>query len=508
MDAVTRGKIDAIWQGMWNNGMADPKTNITQITYLLFIKMLDDAQITREKNANAFGQKVKNPTFKDGIYLDDVTYEDLRWHNFVHFETERMFIVVRDYVFKFIRELNDGENNAFSRFMKDAKLDIPSAKILEKVVRGLDDNELSLDNKEIMGDVYEYLLAELSINGDNGQFRTPRHIIRMMVELMKPKLGEIICDPAMGSAGFLMEAAKYVKEHQPDELNEKENRRVFNSEMFHGNEIDPDMLRIGTMNMTLHEVSDPQIFYRNSLTDDDKDEYMYDLVLANPPFNGNADANDFAKSLKDICPSNSTELLFIALFIRSLKIGGRCASIVPVGVVNNTNEKAYTVIRKELVENQRLKAIIYMPGGVFKPYSGVQTAIIIFDKTDNGGTDKVWLYNMEADGYSLDDKRNEVKENDIPDIIERFSQLEKENERTPYDKSFFVNKSDIVNNGYVLSWNKYRKRHIEKKEYRPTKEIANSMVESLKKEIINLNEIRKMLGLEPLKSKDVFDDEN
>ena len=492
MDANTRSKIDAIWQGMWNNGMADPKTNITQITYLLFIKMLDDNQIKKEKNANAFHTKVENPTFKDGDYkiirddegkiIDKVTYEDLRWHNFVRFETDKMFRIVRDYVFKFIREMNDGENNAFARFMKDAKLDIPSAKILEKVVRGLDDRELSLDNKEIMGDVYEYLLAELSINGDNGQFRTPRHIIKMMVELIKPQLGEVICDPAMGSAGFLMESARYIADKQKDELNNKENRAKFNSKMFFGNETDPDMLRIGTMNMTLHDVSDPQIFYKNSLTDDNKDVNKYDVILANPPFNGSLDANDIAKSLTDICSTKSTELLFMALFLRSLKTGGRCASIVPVGVVNNTNEKAYTVIRQNLVENQRLKAIIYMPGGIFKPYSGVQTAILVFDKLDKKdgtpGTDKVWLYNMEADGFSLDDKRNEVKENDIPDIIARFNNLEAEEKRTPYDKSFFVTFDDIKKNNFVLSLNKYQKKHVVKKEYRPTNEIMNSLVDS------------------------------
>lgn len=481
MDATTRKKVDAIWQGMWDNSMADAKTNITQITYLLFIKMLDDAQIKKERNANKFTAQglyteVKNPTFKKGLYLDDVTYEDLRWHNFVHFDTDRMFVIVRDYVFKFIRELNSSEDNAFARFMKDAKLDIPSGKILERVVRGLDDASLNLDNKEIMGDVYEYLLAKLSVNGTNGQFRTPRHIIRMMVNLMKPKLGEKIYDPAMGTAGFLMESAKYILEHQKDETqNDKDNWKSFNSEMFYGNDTDPDMLRIGTMNMTLHDVSDPQIYYKNSLTDDNTDISKYDLILANPPFSGSFDANDLSKSIKDIVSTKSTELLFVGLFLRALKIGGRCASIVPVGVVNNTNEKAYTVIRKELVENQKLRAIIYMPSGIFKPYSGVQTAIIIFDKTNNGGTDKVWLYNMENDGFSLDDKRNEISDNDIPDIINRFNNLDKEAERTPYDKSFFISKDEIVANNYVLSLNKYQKKHIEKKVYRPTKEIISSI---------------------------------
>lgn len=487
MDITTRSKIDAIWQGMWDNGMADAKTNITQITYLLFIKMLDDAQIKKEANANAFKVKLKNPTFPEGIFAEEkdengqvaltVNYEDLRWHEFVRFDTEKTYYIVKNYVFKFIRELHHGEDSAFSRFMADAKLEIPNGKILEKVIRGLNDKELNLDNREIMGDVYEYLLAKLSVNGTNGQFRTPRHIISMMVQLMQPKLGEKICDPAMGSAGFLMEAAKYIEEQarESGELSDKENRRKFNSKMFYGYDTDPDMLRIGTMNMVLHDVSDPQIFYKNSLTDENTDEFKYDLILANPPFSGSLDANDLAKSLREICPSKSTELLFMALFLRSLRTGGRCASVVPVGVVNNTKEKAYTIIRKELVEKQRLRAIIYLPSGVFKPYSGVQTAIIIFDKTEHGGTDKVWIYNMEADGFSLDDKRNEVKENDIPDVIERYRNPEKEADRTPYDKSFFITKQDIVDNDYVLSLNRYQKKEIVKKEYRPTAEILKSI---------------------------------
>jgi len=493
MDITTRNKIDAIWQGMWDNSMADAKTNITQITYLLFIKMLDDAQMKKEAAANAFHVKVKNPTFKEGYYdeANGVTYEDLRWHNFVHFSTEKMFSIVKDYVFKFIREMNATEDNAAARFMADAKLDIPSGKILEKVIRGLDDDELNLDNKEIMGDVYEYLLAKLSVNGTNGQFRTPRHIIRMMVELMQPKLGEIICDPAMGSAGFLMESARYIQEHQKAELNDKDNRRKFNSEMFHGNETDPDMLRIGTMNMTLHDVSDPQIFYKNSLTDDNKDSYMYDLILANPPFSGSLDANDLAKSLKDICKTKKTELLFIALFLRSLKIGGRCACIVPDGVLfGSTN--AFKDLRKKIVENNRLEAVISLPAGVFKPYSGVSTGIIIFTKTESGGTDKVWFYDMKADGFSLDDKRSPIDNNDIPDIITRFQNLAAEENRDRNEQSFFVSKDEIVNNGYDLSINKYKKTEYVAVEYPPTSEII-AEIEKLNKQIEKETEELKVL---------------
>ncbi|MCF0217785.1 MAG: N-6 DNA methylase [Malacoplasma sp.] len=487
MDHNIKDKIDALWKCMEDNQMTDAKTNITQITYLLFIKMLDDKQMIKESNARSFGNtEIKDPVFKEGIYrktedengqIIEVTYDDLRWHNFIHYETDKRFTIVRDSVFKFISELNLSENLALYRFMKRAKLEIPSAEILERIVTRLNDKDLNLDNKQIKGDVYEYLLEKLNKNKSNGQFRTPRHIVRMMVELMKPKLGDKICDPAMGTAGFLMESAKYINEHQKDDLNNKSDRYIFNNDMFYGYDTDPDMLRIGSMNMYFHDVSGSQIYQKNSLTDENDDKSKFDLILANPPFSAPVEMNDLSKSLKDIVPTKKTELLFIALFLRSLKIGGRCASIVPVGVLNNTSEMAYTTIRKELVKNQKLRAIIYMPSGVFKPYSGVQTAIIIFDKTDNGGTDKVWLYNMENDGLSLDDKRSEIKENDIPNILSRFGN-DDENNRTAYDKSFFITKEEIVANNYVLSWNKYQKKHIEKKIYRTTQEIFDSLTKN------------------------------
>lgn len=504
MDIKTRTKIDSIWQSMWDNGMADPKTNIMQITYLLFIKMLDDAQIKKEANASAFGTEVKDPTFPKGKYMDDkdedgnvigvINYDDLRWHNFVTFETVKMYHVVKDYVFRFLKDKYKDKNNAYTSFMDDAKLEIPKATILDKVIKGLNDKDLNLDNKEIMGDAYEYLLSKLAINGDNGQFRTPRHIINMMVQLMKPKIGDVICDPAMGSAGFLIESAMYIEKNQPDELNKKENRELFNNKMFYGYDTDPDMLRIGAMNMTLHEVSNPQIQYRNSLTDDNKDANKYTLVLANPPFKGSLDINDVSNSLKSAVDTKQTELLFLALFLRSLKIGGRCASVVPAGVLNNTNSKAYTTIRKELVENQELQAIIYLPSGVFEPYSGVQTAIIIFKKTDAGGTNDVWLYDLHYDGFTLDKKRTEDDEhNDIPDLIKRFNNLEDEKKRTRKEQSFFIKKEDIVKNDYVFSLNKYQERIVEKKVYRPSKEILADIL-SLNNEISNsLEEVKRML---------------
>jgi len=503
VDQQTRQKIDAIWDGMCNNQMADPKTNITQITYLLFIKMLDDAQIKKEATAKMLDGKIENPTFKDGVYAQEkdangnvtktVTYADLRWHNFQNFETDRMFDVVNNYVFKFIRELHGGQGDAFSDFMSDAKLEIPNGKILEMVVRGLSDPQLNLDNKEIMGDVYEYLLAKLAINGDNGQFRTPRNIIAMMVQLMQPKLGEKICDPAMGSAGFLVESAKFIKEKYKSELHQKENLDFFNKETFYGNDTDRNMLRIGTMNMTLHEVSQPQIRYRNSLNDENPDSAIYDLVLANPPFTGNINANDISKSLTDAVSTKATELLFLALFMRILKIGGRCASVVPEGVLFRSGSP-YLQIKKELVEKEKLIAVISLPAGVFYPYSGVSTGILIFDKTGGaGGTDQVWFYDVHNIGVSLDQKQNKIKENDFPDLIERFRNLDKENSRARTEQSFMVSRAEIIENKYSLRFSTYKQTIKKALVYRSSREILAD-IEKNDKELAVLKEsIKKMV---------------
>lgn len=502
MDVITRNKINAIWDGMWNNQMADAKTNITQIIYLLYIKMLDDKQLNKESNASLFGAKapIKNPTFKEGVYkkvrneegqvIEEITYEDLRWHNFVRFDTEKMYRTVKDFVFPFIREHNNSEDNAVSRFMGDAKLDIPSAKILERVVRGLDDKDLKLEEKDVLGDVIEYLLAKLAVNGTNGQFRTPRHIIEMMIKCVPPQPGDKICDPAMGSAGFLVEAAKYLKKNYESEYLDPEKDWFFNNESFYGNETDMDMLRIGTMNMTAHEVSNPQIFYRNSLSDDFKEQLYFNRIYANPPFSGKIDLNDISKSLTDICQTKATELLFLSLFLRCLKTGGTCCSIFPAGVANNTG-KAYVSIRKKLVTEQRLRAIIYLPKNVFMPYSGVETCIIFFDKTDNGGTDKVWMYGMENDGYSLDNKRLPIEENDIPDIIARFCN-DSEISRTKYDKSFFVDKEEIAKNGYSLNFNTYHKIRRPEVICRPVADIQTE-IEELETEFCTiLKELKEM----------------
>ena len=343
-----------------------------------------------------------------------------------------------------------------------------------------------------MGDVYEYVLGKMAASGNNGQFRTPRHIIRMMVELMQPTLKDTICDPAMGSAGFIVESAKYIQQHYKSELLKKENSEHYKSGMLHGFDTDATMLRIGAMNLMLHGVDNPDIAYRDSLSTDNTDENKYTLCLANPPFTGSLDNEAVSKSLLAITKTKKTELLFLALFVRMLQTGGRCASIVPDGVLfgNSTGHKS---IRQELIDKHRLEAVISMPSGVFQPYSGVSTAILIFTKTNAGGTDKVWFYDMKADGFSLDQKRNEVTENDIPDVIARFHNLDAEAERTRKEQSFLVPVEEIREKGYDLSMNKYKEVEREVITY-DAPEVILERIEQLESEIQNaMVELKKML---------------
>lgn len=481
-----KNKLDRLWDAMWSNQMTNPWIDIQQITYLIFIKMLDDNQIKQEKKINdmkshGIKAELKDPIFKEGNFVDDdlkinVPYANLRWSVFKEFSGPQLFSNLRDNVFPFIKKLNGDKTTAFANFMKDAQFAVSNAYILTKMIDCLSDEGLGFNDKDLMGDCYEYLLSKMATSGDNGQFRTPRHIIDMMVELAKPTLKDTIIDPAMGTAGFLAESAKYVQEHYEKELMNSENNKHFHNEMFTGYDTDTDMLRIGCMNMTLHSVDNPKIQYNNSLAEEYTDHDRYSMILANPPFSGSLEPETVSKSLIQISGgTKKTELLFLSLFLRILKVGGKCISIIPVGVLNNTNDKAYRKLREELVEKQKLEGVIFMPSGIFQPYSGVQTGILIFTKTNSGGTDKVWMYSMENDGYSLDQKRNEIKENDIPDIIARFNNLEGEKDNPRTAKSFLVDKSEIVANDYVLSFNKYQKKEIVKKTYRPTNEIVESI---------------------------------
>lgn len=482
-----KSQIDAIWMSFWTGGISNPIDVLEQMTYLFFMKMLDDAQLKQEATAQAMGMSnFEDPkaVFKKGNWLNpdtnkEVPYNNLRWNVFRQFTPEKMFDTVRFDAFTFIKNISDEKTSAYSRFMNDAVFLIQQPRTLVKVVEGI--QELDMNDRDTMGDVYEYVLGKMAASGTNGQFRTPRHIIRMMVELMKPKVDDRICDPAMGTAGFLVESAKYLKQNHSEELLKKKNQTHFRTTMFSGFDTDPKMLRIGSMNLMLNGVDNPNIVSQDSLSNQNNAESLYTLCLANPPFSGSLDHDIVNPTLLAMANTKKTELLFVSLFIRMLELGGRCASIVPDGVLFG-NSSGHKAIRKELIDNQRLQAVISMPSGVFKPYAGVSTAILIFTKTGKGGTDKVWFYDMKADGFSLDDKRNPIADNDIPDIIARYNNLEAETARTRKDQSFFVPVEEIRSNGYDLSINKYKEVEKVKVEYdKPS--VVLSRIKDLQKEI-------------------------
>lgn len=480
-----RNKIDRIWETFWTGGITNPLDVIEQFTYLLFIKQLDDVETTKENEANFLG--VPYETMFPG---DCQRY---RWSKFKNLgSADEMYDVVMNGVFPFIKNLHQDGDSAYSRYMGDAIFKIPTAAMLSKIVDGID--KLELGEEDSKGDLYEYLLSKVATAGTNGQFRTPRHIIQMMVALVKPQPDDIIIDPAMGSSGFLIEAQAYLRKNHGDMLLNAKLREHFNNTMFFGNDMDRTMLRIGAMNMLLHGVDNPNISYRDSLSEQNKDEEKYTLVLANPPFKGSLDYEAVSADLLKVTKTKKTELLFLALFLRILKKGGRAAVIVPDGVLFGSSN-AHKQIRKEILENNKLDAVISMPSGVFKPYAGVSTAVLIFTKTGSGGTDKVWFYDMKADGYSLDDKRQEIADNDIPDIIERFNHLDAEETRARTEQSFFVPLADIVANDYDLSINKYKEVVYEKVEYESTETIIGKIDEIEQNIQQEMSELKKLLGI-------------
>ena len=476
-------QVDNIWQIFWNSGFTQPSAIFEQITYLLFMKMLDEKQLDKESIANLTGDTLLNPTFPEGNWHNpstdqDVPYKELRWHVFKEMEPSTMLNRVRNDVFIFLRHIG-GASTAYSKAMEDTVFQITNARLLSRVVEAIE--ELASDGADMMGDVYEYMLGKMAASGTNGQFRTPRHIIRMMVELMKPTLDDVICDPAMGSAGFIMESAKYIQENQEDDLLNIDIMKRFRSEIFHGSDSDASMMRIGCMNMMLHDVDEPQLYYRNSLSDENNDTNKYTLCLANPPFAGSLDQDDIAPSLRAAVKTKKTELLFLALMMRMLQFGGRCASVVPDTVLTGGN-KDYLAVRSALVDEHCLQAIITMPSGVFQPYSGVSTAIIVFTKTGTGGTDKVWFYDMRADGFSLTTQRIPTPDqNDIPDLISRFHNLSNEKERTRKEQSFFVSAEEIRDKGYDLSYKAYQEVEHEIVAYDTPEEIIYRMKERQEK---------------------------
>ena len=486
-----KNKIDRIWDDFAAGGITNPIDVLEQFTYLLFIKGLDELEQERENDALIMGMDFDH-IFPETVEIDgrQVQGENLRWHNFKNLNAAEMLENYDKNVFPFMTSLHEGKDSAYSKFMGDSINKIISAPLLQKVVAGVSD--LPTDQADLKGDIYEYVLSKLSTSGRNGQFRTPRHIIDMMVDIVDPTIQDTICDPACGTAGFLVAAEEHVKENDKDFYFDPEKKKHFETEMFNGADTDTTMLRISAMNMMLHGVEDPNLKHQDSLSALNATSDKYDVILANPPFTGSLDNEAVSDSLLKLTKTKKTELLFLSLFLRMLKTGGRSAVIVPEGVLFGSS-KAHKQIRKELIENNQLKAVISMPSGVFKPYAGVSTAVLVFNKTGTGGTEDVWFYDMKNDGYSLDDKRSPIDQNDIPDIIERYKNLDKEKDRKRTDQSFLVPREEIVNNDYDLSINKYKEVEYEKVEYEPT-EVIMDKIEELQIEIEkDLAELKKML---------------
>lgn len=509
-----RSQIDRIWDAFWSGGISNPLEVIEQITYLLFLRRLDELHTLEENKANRLKRPMERRVFPEGNDSRGRSYEDLRWSRFKHMEAREMFEVVSEHVFPFLRAeflSNYGDGSTYAHHMRDARFTIPTPALLAKVVDLLD--HVPMDDRDTKGDLYEYMLGKIASAGQNGQFRTPRHIIQLMVELTAPNPKDVICDPASGTCGFLVAAGEYLRSHHSEIFRDAKLKEHFHHGMFHGFDFDSTMLRIGSMNMLLHGVENPDVVYRDSLAQDHAGEdEKYTLVLANPPFAGSLDYENTAKDLQQIVKTKKTELLFLALFLRLLKTGGRAAVIVPDGVMFGSS-KAHKELRKILVEDQKLDAVIKLPGGVFKPYAGVSTAVLFFTKTNSGGTDQVWFYEVEADGWSLDDKRQpllpdeklgavpklelvaeEHAKNNLPDVLARWQQREgTERERPRTAQSFCVPKSEIETNGYDLSLNRYKEVVHEEVEHVPPQNILITLAEIEAKIQQGMKELKEML---------------
>ncbi|CAM3474581.1 type I restriction-modification system subunit M [Parendozoicomonas haliclonae] len=534
-----KGKIDKLWEEFWVGGITNPLTVIEQITYLLFTRMLDMHEAKDEQRKMLAGIDF-TPRFQ--------THEqDYRFRNFSQLGADEMMEVVRDEVFRHFRKVAE-RNELLGDFMTDARLEIVKPSLLVKAVEMI--KALPLDRGDTKGDLYEYLLSKLTTAGINGQFRTPRHIIRAMVEMMEPNpaRGERICDPSCGTGGFLSVSYEYLLEryssldsiHTEMVVNEKgaleqqhafsgnllaEYRKHVDTDMFHGYDFDSTMLRIAAMNLIMHGIEEPDIHYQDTMSQSFSDKYPdashngFHLILANPPFTGTLDAEDIDPSLLKTVSTKKTELLFVARILQMLKIGGRSATVVPQGVLFGSS-KAHQSLRQKLVEDNQLEAVINLPSGVFKPYAGVATAILIFAK--GGETDNVWFYDLQNDGYSLDDKRNPIAKNDIPHMVASWKQYRR-SKNLPVDdfigykikgqldaqqveaiaavqdwtdrtkQAFIVPKADIASNKYDLSINRYKEVVYQEEQYEPPKEIL-ARLKALEVDIQNeLEELEAML---------------
>lgn len=487
-----KNQVDQIWNAFWSGGISNPMEVIEQLTYLLFIKRLDDIQTLKENKASRLGQPIEAPIFTPA-------QRALRWSVFKEMgDAGAMYATVADEVFPFIRSLGgSGGDSTYARHMQDARFTLPGPALLAKVMDMV--SAIPMEDRDTKGDLYEYMLGKIATAGQNGQFRTPRHIIKLMVEMMAPTPDDSICDPACGTAGFLVAAAEYLQEHHPAALYATPaSSRRFNRDTFHGFDFDSTMLRIGSMNMLLHGIDNPRIENRDSLSESHAGvDSRFSLILANPPFAGSLDYDSTAKDLLAIVKTKKTELLFLALFLRLLKNGGRAAVIVPDGVLFGSSN-AHKTLRRMLVEDHKLDGIVSMPSGVFRPYAGVSTAILLFTKTSSGGTDGVWFYDMQADGYSLDDKRNPMPEghehNNLPDVLARWQQRDgEEKKRLRTEQSFVVPKADIAANGYDLSINRYKEVVHEAVEHEPPLKILADL-KALELEILaGMEELEGML---------------
>ena len=474
-----KSQVDKIWESFWSGGVANPLTVIEQMTYLIFIRRLDERQQLEEKKANIAGIPMQKVWYKEN-------QQQFRWSNFKNKDPQTMFDLFTKpqvdadnlTVFEHMKQIGK-DAGVFGEYMKGATFMIPTPRLLDQVVQMID--LIQMDDRDTKGDLYEYLLSKISSAGTNGQFRTPRHIIRMMVDMVEPKKDDTICDPSSGTAGFLVTCGEYFHDNHKDWFHDKEFRKHYDSDMFTGIEFDATMLRIGAMNLQLHGIENPQLIGKDALSEGNADiRNEYTLILANPPFKGSLDYDSVESSLLQVCKTKKTELLFLALMLRMMKVGGRAAVIVPDGVLFGSS-KAHKAIRQEIVQNNKLDAIISMPSGVFKPYAGVSTAVLIFTKTGSGGTDNVWFYDMKADGFSLDDKRSPVKDNDIPDILNRWKDRAAEQDRKRTEKSFMVPYSEIEENGWDLSINRYKEIVYKEVVYDPPQKIIQD-IEALDKE--------------------------
>ena len=505
-----KGQVDRIWDAFASGGISNPLEVIEQVTYLLFLRRLDDLHTLEENKSVRLKQPMERRVFPKGKDAKGRTYEDLRWSRFKHLAPAEMYAVVSEHVFPFLRTLG-GDNSTYAQHMEGARFTIPSPALLAKVVDLLD--AVPMEDRDTKGDLYEYMLGKIASAGRNGQFRTPRHIIQLMVEMMAPQPMDLMCDPACGTAGFPVAVGEYLRSKHPKILHDAKLKKHFHHAMFHGFDFDNTMLRIGSMNMLLHGVENPDIRYRDSLAQDHAgEEEKYTLLLANPPFAGSLDYENTAKALLQVVKTKKTELLFLALFLRLLKPGGRAAVIVPEGVLFGSS-KAHKELRRMLVEDQKLDAVVSLPGGVFKPYAGVSTAILLFTKTNSGGTDHVWFYDIDADGWSLDDTRtallpegklgpvpraelnaDEHSKNNLPDVLARWANRDgAERKRARTAQSFCVPKADIAAQGYDLSLNRYKEVVHEAIKHRAPKEILADLMKVEEEILLGMKELKGMI---------------